>query len=182
MGGIILANMVARTGHHCALDAAVSISGGLDMREELQAYRAMRLWQPLLTEELRQNFVIGKWGERVRQRLTKEQMKALMRATHVTDIDKTAVVAYNGFRDVVHYYSEMSLLGDVPYPSNEEYYQSDRLPATRRMYVCACVCLCAVGFLFSVCLYYLHCESLTFPCFPKTLATMFPFHCWWYTH
>lgn len=139
MGGIILANMVARTGADCALDAAVSVSGGLDMREELQAYRAMRLWQPLLTEELRQNFVIGKWGERVRQRLTKQQMKDLMRATHVTDIDKTAVVAYNGFRDVVHYYSEMSLLGDVPYPSHEEYYQSDRLPPTRRMYVCLCV-------------------------------------------
>lgn len=61
MGGIILANMVARTGRECALDAAVSISGGLDMRHELQAYRAMRLWQPLLTGELRQTFVVGKW-------------------------------------------------------------------------------------------------------------------------
>ena len=61
MGGIILANMVARTGTECALDVAVSISGGLDMRHELQAYRAMRLWQPLLTGDLRQTFVVGKW-------------------------------------------------------------------------------------------------------------------------
>ena len=28
------------------------------------------------------------------------------------DIDKVAVVRYNGFRDVMHYYSEMSALGD----------------------------------------------------------------------
>ena len=41
-------------------------------------------------------------------------MKALMRATHITDIDRTAVVVYNGFRDVEHYYSEMSVLGDAP--------------------------------------------------------------------
>ena len=54
-----------------------------------------------------------KQGERVRARLSKSQMKALMRGTHITDIDRTAVVAYNGFRDVEHYYSEMSLLGDM---------------------------------------------------------------------
>ena len=53
-------------------------------------------------------------GERVRARLSKQHMKALMRATHITDIDRTAVVVYNGFRDVEHYYSEMSVLGDAP--------------------------------------------------------------------
>jgi hypothetical protein len=41
-------------------------------------------------------------------------MKMMMRATHISEIDKTAVVAYNGFRDLDHYYSEMSLLGDIP--------------------------------------------------------------------
>ena len=126
-----MANMVARTGKECALDVAVSVSGGLDMRQEINFARAQRLWQPILTQELRDSFVIGKWGERVRQRLTKDEMKAMMRATHVTEIDKTAVVAYNGFRDIVHYYSEMSLLGDVPFPSDE--YRGDVLPETRRM-------------------------------------------------
>jgi len=131
MGGIIMANMVSRTGPECALDAAVSVSGGLDMRQELDFERAQRLWQPILTQELRETFVIGKWGERAYQRLTKDQMKSMMRATHVTEIDKTAVVAYNGFNDIVHYYSEMSLLGDVPYPSDE--YHGDVLPPQRRM-------------------------------------------------
>jgi len=144
MGGIIMANYVARSGPDCAMDVAVSISGGLDMRYETNFYRAQRLWQPLLTEELRNTFVVGKWGERVRSRLTKDQMKQMMRATHVSEIDKTAVVAYNGFRDldrkyccrslnffhgiVAHlrrhfvstdYYSEMSALGDIPL---EEHY------------------------------------------------------------
>lgn len=116
MGAIILCNMVARTGAECALDVAVAVSGGLDMRYEIDYPRAQRLWQPLLTATLRDTFVIGKWGERVRHRLTKEQMKMLMRATHVSEVDKTAVVAYNGFRDLEHYYSEMSALGDIPFP------------------------------------------------------------------
>jgi hypothetical protein len=67
--GIIMGNYVARSGADCALDAAVAISGGLDMRYETDFYRAQRLWQPLLTETLRNDFVIGKWGERVRERL-----------------------------------------------------------------------------------------------------------------
>ena len=179
MGGIILANMVARTGKECALDVAVSISGGLDMRHELQAYRAMRLWQPLLTGELRQTFVVGKWvrietnalasvqflmavgiglagffllrsdvshmvlfdfdcfllkqGERVRARLSKSQMKALMRGTHITDIDRTAVVAYNGFRDVEHYYSEMSLLGDMSLADTEGGHSNAEAVVSRRL-------------------------------------------------
>jgi len=130
MGGIILSNYVAQSGGNCALDAAVAISGGLDMRFEEHFFRAQRLWQPILAKELRDSFVVGKWGERVRQRLTKDEMKALMRATHVTDVDKTAVVAYNGFRDVQHYYSEMSVLGDVPLPE----YESEKIGRNRRVH------------------------------------------------
>jgi predicted alpha/beta-fold hydrolase len=150
MGAIILSNMVTRTGPTCALDAAVAISGGLDMRYEIDFPRAQRLWQPLLTSTLRDTFVVGKWGERVRHRLTKDQMKALMRATHVSEIDETAVVVYNGFRDLVHYYSEMSALGDVPFPSDE--YDGSRLPSTRRM----CVKMCALD---------VTCSQLTKFCF-----------------
>lgn len=71
------------------------------MRFERDFYRAQRLWQPLIASELRNTFVVGKWGERVRARLSKEQLKSLMRATHITEIDKTAVVAYNGFDDLM---------------------------------------------------------------------------------
>ncbi|GKY92883.1 hypothetical protein MPSEU_000257400 [Mayamaea pseudoterrestris] len=105
MGGIILPNYVARSGADCALDVAVSVSGGLDMRYETNFSRAQRLWQPILTQELREKFVVGKWGERTKARLTTQQMKYMMRAYHISEIDETAVVAYNGFRNLDHYVS-----------------------------------------------------------------------------
>jgi predicted alpha/beta-fold hydrolase len=131
MGAIILSNMVSRTGAECALDVAVAISGGLDLRHEINFPRAQRLWQPFLTTDMRNMFVVGKWGERVRHRLTKDQMKALMRATHVSDIDRTAVVVYNGFRDLLHYYSELSAMGDIPFPLDE--YSEFISPSSYRM-------------------------------------------------
>ncbi|GAX21596.1 hypothetical protein FisN_29Hh030 [Fistulifera solaris] len=130
MGGIILSNYVARSGTECALHAAVAISGGLDMRVEAEPNRAHRLWQPIVAVELRDTFVVGKWGERVRSRLSKTQMKALMRATNIAGIDRTAVVAYNGFRDLMHYYSEMSALGDIPF----EEFDSDAIAPHRRIH------------------------------------------------
>lgn len=133
MGAVILGNMVTRTGKECALDVAVAISGGLDMRQEINFPRAQRLWQPLLIGPLRDTFVVGKWGERFRKRLGKNRMKALMRATHVSAVDNEAVVVYNGFRDLIHYYSEMSALGDVPFASVE--FAGDTALPTRRMYV-----------------------------------------------
>lgn len=84
MGAIVLSNYVARSGKDCALDAAMAISGGLDMRHQNFYERAQRLWQPMLAKELRDVFVVGKFGERYRERLTKEQMLELMRATHIT--------------------------------------------------------------------------------------------------
>ena len=131
MGAIVLSNLVSRTGTDCVLDSAIAISGGLDLRRQIDFFRAQRLWQPMLTAQLRDAFVLGKWGGRVKYRLSKEEMIRLMRATHITELDKTAVVAYNGFRDIFHYYSEMSLLGDVPYLSNEYFGQT--IAANRRM-------------------------------------------------
>jgi len=60
MGAIILSNYVARSGKHCSLDAAISVSGGLDMRHQLNFRRSMRLWQPMLTFGLRDDILIGK--------------------------------------------------------------------------------------------------------------------------
>jgi predicted alpha/beta-fold hydrolase len=131
MGAIILSNMVTRTGRDCALDAAVAISGGMDMRIQGQYSRAQRVFQPILTRELREAFLLGKWGERMRRRLTGEQMLATMRATHITEIDEHAIVNYHGFDDLNHYYTEMSALGDVPL---EELYDADSLAPSRRIH------------------------------------------------
>lgn len=130
MGAIILSNLVGRTGKDCAFDSAIAIAGGIDLRYQIEFHRAQRLWKTMLTAELRNTFVLGKWGKRVQSRLTSQQMKRLMRATHITELDKTAVVAYNGYRDIIHYYNEMSLLGDIPYLSHEFY--GDTIPSDRR--------------------------------------------------
>ncbi|KAL7576522.1 hypothetical protein ACA910_018020 [Epithemia clementina (nom. ined.)] len=130
MGGIILSNLVGRAGKECALDAAIAFSGGLDMRFQTNFFRAQRLFQPIVTVALRGTFVLGKWGERVRARLSRAQMKELMHGTHVTDIDRHCVVPYNGFRDVEHYYSEMSLLGDL----TSQEYDNNKIDSNRRVH------------------------------------------------
>ena len=130
MGAIILSNLVGRVGRDCALDAVIALSGGLDLRFQTNFYRAQRLFQPIVTVALRGTFLLGKWGERVRARLTQEEMKALMRGTHITDIDRHCVVPYHGFRELEHYYSEMSLLGDVA--TGE--YDTGRIDPIRRVH------------------------------------------------
>jgi len=84
MGAIVMNNYVASYGRDCVLDAAIGVSGGLDMRVQEHFSRAQRLWQPILAEELRSAFLLGKFGKRVQERLSKSQMQELLRATHVT--------------------------------------------------------------------------------------------------
>jgi hypothetical protein len=75
---------VAASGKDCALDAAMAISGGLDMRQQLNFFRSMRLWQPMLAKELKEAFVLGKFESRYRSRLSKQDFSSLLRATHIT--------------------------------------------------------------------------------------------------
>lgn len=113
MGAIILSNYVARSGKKCQLDMAMAVSGGLDMREQLNFDRSKRLWQPMLAKELRDKFIIGKLDPLYRHRLSAEQYLHLMRASSIHEIDKHAVVAYNGYDDLLHYYTDMSAMGDT---------------------------------------------------------------------
>jgi len=112
MGAIVLANYVARSGTDCNLDAAMAVSGGLDMREQINFFRSQRLWQPMLAKELRDTFIVGKFDARYRHRLTEEDYLELMRSAHISEIDRHGVVTYNGVDDLMHYYSEMSAFGD----------------------------------------------------------------------
>ena len=84
MGAIVLSNYVAKSGFKCQLDAAMAVSGGLDMRENLNFQRSMRLWQPLLAQGLREDFIVNKFNHLFRQRLTQEQHLNLMRASSIT--------------------------------------------------------------------------------------------------
>jgi hypothetical protein len=66
MGAIILNNYVTASCHpECALDGAIGVSGGLDMRYEEDFFRPQCLWQPMLVETLQGDFLLGKWGYRV---------------------------------------------------------------------------------------------------------------------
>ncbi len=84
MGAIIMANYVASSGQNCALDAAVAVSGGLDMRYQEHFYRAQRLWQPMLAGTLRDEFLLGKFGHRAKAKLTSFEYLKILRATHIT--------------------------------------------------------------------------------------------------
>ena len=72
----------------------------------------MRLWQPMLTFGLREDILLGKFARHIKRRLSEEQFLALLRTTHISALDDQAIVTYNGFEDLVHYYTEMSAMGD----------------------------------------------------------------------
>jgi predicted alpha/beta-fold hydrolase len=112
MGAIILSNYLARYGEDVHLDSGMAVSGGLDLREMYNSYRSQRLWQPMLAQTLLEDFVLEKFEGRFRQRLTNEQHLALMRSKSVSEVDVRGIVSYNGFRDVMHYYTEMSAIGE----------------------------------------------------------------------
>ena len=54
------------------------------MRYQAHAYRTQRLWQPMLAGTLRSEFLLGKFGNRVKSKLTKYEFLQTIRATHIT--------------------------------------------------------------------------------------------------
>jgi hypothetical protein len=76
---------------HLALDAAMSISGGLDLRQQLNFKRSMRLWQPILTFSWREDILIGKNARYYRDRLTKDRFLGMLRATSLSVSDPSIV-------------------------------------------------------------------------------------------
>lgn len=119
MGGILLANYVARSGTNCILDAAVSISGALDTRKQIYFERSKRFWQPLLVKDLK-DLTTGKFMKQLQARFTRTQLRELQRTTTVTGFDGTYAVRYHGFRDIFHYYSELGGMGDHMIELNDD--------------------------------------------------------------
>jgi predicted alpha/beta-fold hydrolase len=114
MGAIILNNYVASSGKECALDAAFSISGALECRNEQNYTRPQHLWQPMIVEHIRIDQHKNKWGERMRAKLNHSDLVGLLRATNVVAYDQFIAVAYSQeFDNLTHFYSEMGALGDI---------------------------------------------------------------------
>lgn len=115
MGAIVLSNYVATYGRDCALSVAFAISGALECRYEMDFQRPKRVWQPMITEFSRDRH-LSKWGERMKEKLSKQELIGMLRATNVVDLDNFLAVAYYKprYQDLVHYYAGMGALGDVP--------------------------------------------------------------------
>ena len=62
---------------------------------------------------LREDFIVSKFDGRFRQRLDPSEHLSLMRASSISEIDFYGIVAYNGFDDLIDYYTEMSAMGDT---------------------------------------------------------------------
>ena len=119
MGAIVLNNYAVSYGRQCALDAAFSISGAMDCRHEAFNERAKRLWLPMVADLTRFSQLTTKWANRLAQRLQRDDMIALLRSKNVVEADQYSAVVYNGYRDLMHYYSESGALGDVPWEHRE---------------------------------------------------------------
>ncbi|GMH97004.1 hypothetical protein TrST_g3465 [Triparma strigata] len=111
MGGIVLSNYAASSGKDCALDAAVAIGGGIDMRFNVWYGRSLWLWQPFLARTLLDQFYY-RYLPHFKDTLTSEQKKATEEAVSVTDVDTHMVAPYNGYPEVNDYYVAMSAASD----------------------------------------------------------------------
>ncbi len=111
MGAITLANYVARAADKCALDAAIGIGGGLDMRFQAYYHRSQWLWQPLLARTLIDNFY-ERFLPLYKKKLSQEQLEGSRVARDVTEIDSHMIAPFNDFQDLEHYYTDMSAASD----------------------------------------------------------------------
>lgn len=107
MGAIVLANYVSRSGKRCFLDAAVVVSGGVDMRPQAKFWRSRRLWQPMLAQEARTT-LLGKYIHLYKNKLSSYDFTNLLRAPDIFKVDIHGIASYNNFDGVLDYYSNMS--------------------------------------------------------------------------
>lgn len=112
MGAITLSNYVATSGAHCDLDAAVAISGALDTREQVKFSRSASLWQPFITKALRDT-LLSSFGNKIRNRLSQQQLQESIKAATLVDFDRTFFVPYHNFDGLEDYYSRLGAMGDL---------------------------------------------------------------------
>ena len=111
MGGIVLSNYVGRIGKDCALDMAVAVGAGIDMRFNRYFQRSLWLWQPFLSRSLLDQFFY-RFLPLYKEKLTPEQISKTQAATSVTTVDVNMVAPFNDFASVDEYYTAMSPASD----------------------------------------------------------------------
>lgn len=111
MGAIILNNYFASYSEGNLFDAAITFSGSLNSLANLNNERSMRLWQPFLADELRNNFLFP-FEKKFKLRLTDEEFEKARAARDITTFDRYGIVIFNGYSSIEDYYREMSAAGD----------------------------------------------------------------------
>ena len=137
IGAIVLSHYVVApqySNEPFPLDAAFSISGALDARQEATYYRPQRVWLPMIAEFFRSHQYVLPSNDAaastkkndldnttyitsarlLHQRLqTPQQVQAMMRARHTIDLDEYSIVPFYNYSSVLTYYAHQSALGDI---------------------------------------------------------------------
>ena len=111
MGAITLANYVAKSGPKCDLDAAVGFSGALDTRQQVNFPRSRSLWQTFIAKMMKDT-LLRKFSRQIRNKFNNDQMRAMMEARDLIELDQHFFAAYNGFDSLDDYYESMGAMGD----------------------------------------------------------------------
>lgn len=113
MGGIIVVNALARGVLTGLVDGCISISGCFDASKNTSFSHSIDLWQPLLTHGLKESFVapIGAL-KKMKRRMGPLAGRIVEKINSVISFDKSVVTSLHNFRDLNHYYSDMSGAND----------------------------------------------------------------------
>ncbi|KAL7541916.1 hypothetical protein ACHAXR_011674 [Thalassiosira sp. AJA248-18] len=110
MGAITLANYVA-SDSKCDLEVAIAISGSLDTTQQPYFQRSASLWQPFVAKAMR-DALFSKYSRQIRHKLDQEQLKEVMKAKSMVDLDRALFVPYHDFESLDDYYSQMGAMAD----------------------------------------------------------------------
>jgi hypothetical protein len=113
MGGIIVTNAVARDVLTGLVDGCISVSGCFDSSKNTNFRHSIDLWQPLLAHGLKESFVapIGAL-KKMKRRMGPLASDIVEGLKSVIGFDTFVVTSLHNFRDVYHYYADMSGAND----------------------------------------------------------------------
>eukprot|EP00903_Cladosiphon_okamuranus_P014215 g13207.t1 len=108
VGGIIALNYAAMSGVDSGLSCCVSISGSFDARTNSEYRHSQRVWQPMLSRDMKEYYVLKNIRAIVERGL---DISSIERCKNILEIDTHLMAPYNGYADVASYYWGMSAAG-----------------------------------------------------------------------
>jgi predicted alpha/beta-fold hydrolase len=109
MGGVILANYMAKMGKQCGLDAGVSLGGCLDCVANHSYWESRELWQQVLCARLKESVMGPSIGRIVKKGIKVSEVSA---CKSIEDLDRHVVAKYFGYKDLNEYHNDLSAGAD----------------------------------------------------------------------